>query len=154
MYKTGDIVSYTYDGTVLFHGRKNSKVKVRGQWVEVSEVESIARQHFTGITTILVDHLESHSSLVSYLLWGDGSTASKNQNSAGELLVPPIAEFKGRSYIVRKAMLASVPDHMVPIFFACLLYPSRTNRQSRPTPSSRGGEKTDMERDLDVFVGC
>jgi amino acid adenylation domain-containing protein len=116
MYKTGDLVSYTRDGTILFHGRKNGKVKIRGQWVELSEAENIIREHFTDVTTLLVDHLVSHSSLVSYVLWGNGNTPSNSEGSVKDLLFPPSNEFKERSYAVRKAMLASVPDHMVPIF--------------------------------------
>ncbi|KAL3710784.1 hypothetical protein TMatcc_004581 [Talaromyces marneffei ATCC 18224] len=116
MYKTGDLVSYTHEGTIVFHGRKNSKVKIRGQWVELSEIEGIVRQYFTGVSAILVDHLEPHSSLVSYVLWDDSSIASKTEDSASGLLLPPSEEFKESSYIVRKAILASVPDHMVPIF--------------------------------------
>lgn len=38
-YKTGDLVKYNEDGTMLFLGRKDSQAKVRGQRLELSEVE-------------------------------------------------------------------------------------------------------------------
>jgi amino acid adenylation domain-containing protein len=38
-YKTGDLVKYNDDGTMLFLGRKDSQTKVRGQRLELSEVE-------------------------------------------------------------------------------------------------------------------
>ncbi|KAH4193904.1 hypothetical protein HBH70_193220 [Parastagonospora nodorum] len=38
-YKTGDLVKYTEDGTMLYLGRKDSQTKVRGQRLELSEVE-------------------------------------------------------------------------------------------------------------------
>lgn len=38
-YKTGDLVKYNEDGTMLFLGRKDSQTKVRGQRLELSEVE-------------------------------------------------------------------------------------------------------------------
>ncbi|KAH7130267.1 hypothetical protein B0J11DRAFT_429378 [Dendryphion nanum] len=38
-YKTGDLVKYNEDGTMLYLGRKDSQTKVRGQRLELSEVE-------------------------------------------------------------------------------------------------------------------
>ncbi|CAN9149917.1 unnamed protein product [Alternaria alternata] len=38
-YKTGDLVKYNEDGTMLYLGRKDLQTKVRGQRLELSEVE-------------------------------------------------------------------------------------------------------------------
>jgi amino acid adenylation domain-containing protein len=38
-YKTGDLVKYNEDGTMIYLGRKDSQTKVRGQRLELSEVE-------------------------------------------------------------------------------------------------------------------
>ncbi|PVH97248.1 nonribosomal peptide synthase-like protein, partial [Periconia macrospinosa] len=38
-YKTGDLVKYNEDGTLLFMGRKDYQAKIRGQRLELSEVE-------------------------------------------------------------------------------------------------------------------
>ncbi|PHH90935.1 hypothetical protein CDD83_2187 [Cordyceps sp. RAO-2017] len=44
VYRTGDLVRYRDDGTLVFIGRKDTQVKIRGQRVELSEVENCVRQ--------------------------------------------------------------------------------------------------------------
>lgn len=39
LYKTGDLVKYAPDGKLLFIGRKDNQVKIRGQRVELGEIE-------------------------------------------------------------------------------------------------------------------
>ena len=39
LYKTGDLVQYVEDGTLRFIGRQDNNVKVRGQRVELAEIE-------------------------------------------------------------------------------------------------------------------
>lgn len=39
LFKTGDIVQYHFDGSIIYLGRKDTQVKLRGQRVELEEVE-------------------------------------------------------------------------------------------------------------------
>lgn len=47
MYKTGDLVQYQEDGTLLFIGRKDSQVKLHGQRLELGDVEHHLRNAFS-----------------------------------------------------------------------------------------------------------
>jgi amino acid adenylation domain-containing protein len=48
VYKTGDLVRYNSDGTLQFVGRKDTQVKIRGQRVELGEVEQHVQAAMTG----------------------------------------------------------------------------------------------------------
>jgi amino acid adenylation domain-containing protein len=45
LYRTGDLVSWGADGQLRFHGRTDRQVKVRGQRVELAEIEAALRTH-------------------------------------------------------------------------------------------------------------
>ncbi|EHK50755.1 non-ribosomal peptide synthetase [Trichoderma atroviride IMI 206040] len=74
LYKTGDLVRYDSDGTLIFCGRKDSQVKIRGQRVELSEVEHHARQHLLNngedvrlIAEIIVPKCSDNALLVMFI---------------------------------------------------------------------------------------
>ncbi|KAI9859030.1 MAG: putative NRPS-like protein biosynthetic cluster [Trichoglossum hirsutum] len=45
MYRTGDLVRYASDGSINFVGRKDSQIKLRGQRVEIGEIEYHLSKH-------------------------------------------------------------------------------------------------------------
>ena len=51
IYKTGDLVQYSMDGAINFIGRKDTQVKIRGQRMELGEVE----HHMRGCLPSIVD---------------------------------------------------------------------------------------------------
>lgn len=48
MYKTGDLVRQELDGSLVYVGRKDSQVKIRGQRVEPREIETRLRELWSG----------------------------------------------------------------------------------------------------------
>jgi len=66
IYRTGDLGRFRSDGNLEFIGRKDRQVKIRGQRLEVEEIESILLQ-YPGIKSAVVAVDESHGEGNFYL---------------------------------------------------------------------------------------
>jgi amino acid adenylation domain-containing protein len=102
MYRTGDWALWLPDGRINLLGRKDEQVKVRGQRVELGEIESVLAQHPAVMqSAVLVRKSDGRETrLVAYVVLNQGHTAA-------------IAEL--RSHLKNK-----LPDYMVPAQFVLL----------------------------------
>lgn len=69
-YRTGDLVRYTDDGELIFVGRRDRQVKLRGQRIELEDIESKLKQYLRlPNANILVEVLDVHgtANLVAFL---------------------------------------------------------------------------------------
>ena len=55
LYKTGDLVRYDTDGSLIFIGRKDLRVKINGQLAELSEIEQAIRGALPTVTGVVAD---------------------------------------------------------------------------------------------------
>ena len=55
LYRSGDLARYAKDGSIEFLGRKDTQIKLRGQRIEVEEIEHHIRQYFHGDFAVAVD---------------------------------------------------------------------------------------------------
>lgn len=114
LYKTGDLVRYAADGSILFMGRKDTQVKIRGQRVELGEIE----YHLT----LPVDVSQAVASypkngLYAHKLVGVLELAS----TAGSDLSPvPNEEFEKSGFdlpALTQHLSETLPVHMVPVIW-------------------------------------
>ena len=117
MYRTGDVVRWDDNGQLVFVGRADFQVKLRGFRVELGEIEAVlaAQDGVSGAAAVVRD-----SSLVGYLTGDVDLTA------------------------VREAARAALPDYMVPSVFVVLedfpLSPNgKLDRAALPDPEIAGG---------------
>lgn len=134
LYKTGDLVRYNSDGTLIFCGRKDSQVKIRGQRVELNEVEHHARQHLPHngedvriVAEIIVPKCSDNALLVMFIcLSGFDMEVGTGEKLKTEVSV--LAES------LQEQLSKKIPSYMVPSAFIPV-----------PTTPMTGTGKTDRK---------
>ncbi|HEY5705829.1 MAG TPA: amino acid adenylation domain-containing protein [Terrimicrobiaceae bacterium] len=101
-FRTGDLGRLRVDGTVEFAGRKDFQVKIRGNRVELGEIETVLHRHsqIDGVVVVVRHSAENEEQLVAYVVLKNGGSASGDQ--------------------LRDFLAKSLPDYMVPSTFVML----------------------------------
>ncbi|OXV10693.1 hypothetical protein Egran_01550 [Elaphomyces granulatus] len=141
MYKTGDLVRFQTDGSLRFIGRKDRQVKLRGQRIELGEVEYYIRRHFQHLVEVIAEVVvgpqpDASPVLIAFI-------AEKNQPlkiglgnyEEKQLLLDPTDIFRREAAEITAALLGTLPRYMVPSVFLPLGF----------VPFNRSG-KIDRER--------
>ncbi|KAF7712323.1 Nonribosomal peptide synthase (NRPS) [Penicillium ucsense] len=121
LYKMGDLVRYLPNGQVHYVGRRDTQVKLRGQRVELGEIEHQMRETMLEIAEVAVEMVRPANGTAPPMLMAFLSVATKVEYSkAGEFL-PEIASSEGelsRYYEAMKGVNEQLPDrlpmHMIP----------------------------------------
>jgi amino acid adenylation domain-containing protein/non-ribosomal peptide synthase protein (TIGR01720 family) len=150
LYKTGDLVQYAADGSLRFVGRKDTQVKLRGQRIELGEVEHHTRRSFPGARDVVAEVVTpaeaGRAPMLVAFVWmdhpiqddstGDDEKDDGNEkNKADDILTAPTDDFRAAIPAAETALHDLVPAYMVPAVFLPL----------RGVPLSATG-KTDRRR--------
>lgn len=87
LYKTGDLVSYRSDGSINYLGRKDNQIKLRGQRIELGDVEYHCRQNLAIEMDVVVEivDLEGKQTLVAFICFLDAKEGVRpTRRSAGK----------------------------------------------------------------------
>ncbi|MGI5340824.1 AMP-binding protein [Streptomyces sp. CA-181903] len=127
-YRTGDLVHEAADGSLVFHGRIDHQVKIRGHRVDLVDVEE-ALGRLPGVAAVAAAAHEKgeHTALVAFVVRGaDGTGTGEDAEPAG-----PDA--------LRARLRAGLPDHMVPdrILVVPELEHTRTGKVDRDATRDR-----------------
>ncbi|KAH0601902.1 Nonribosomal Peptide Synthetase [Metarhizium humberi] len=109
IYRTGDLVRILHDGCFDFLGRADDQVKLRGQRLEIGEINHVIRNNTLGVkdaATLVMRH-GSKDVLVAFLV-GEGKKAS-------DLCMVSDEDALGAK--ARASCLDSLPGYMVPTYF-------------------------------------
>lgn len=127
MYRTGDLVRRASDGTLVFEGRVDGQVKLRGQRLELGEIEAVLLRH-TGVAqavVVLHEEVPGVPHLVAYVVPSRGQRCVP-----GKLLAHAAGELA--SYMV--------PSAVVPVDALPLTPNGKLDRAALPPPLLGGPE--------------
>ncbi|KAL3485301.1 hypothetical protein BJX62DRAFT_243086 [Aspergillus germanicus] len=122
LYRTGDLVRQNGNGTFTHMGRKDLQVKIRGQRVEVGEVEYQVQRHLPGTRTVAVEPWQhggddKHITLIAIMDFDDVARETTDHhlslNEAPEPL-PVTDALRDRFHNLRQALVRFLPVYMVP----------------------------------------
>ncbi|KAI9368043.1 hypothetical protein BJX61DRAFT_546918 [Aspergillus egyptiacus] len=127
LYKTGDLVRYSVDGTIQYIGRKDTQVKIRGQRVELGEIEHHIRQaSSSGARNVVVDlvnpsaHGQTGPILVAFFC--DNLTTVIRGETDVPLFVPNGPQWQEEAQATVQALVKRLPSYMIPSAFIPLAY--------------------------------
>ncbi|KAG5950410.1 NRPS protein [Claviceps sorghi] len=120
LYKTGDLVRYDPDGEngFIFVGRKDSQVKLRGQRVELGEIEHHIKKLLPSGTDVVAEVIapagqKTETMLVAFV--ADRCQDKLDKDSTCEVsIVEMSSERQSALHVVSKELPKTVPIYMVP----------------------------------------
>ncbi|CAO3566634.1 unnamed protein product [Mortierella alpina] len=122
MYKTGDLVRYMSDGNLVFVGRNDNQIKIRGFRVELGEIEARLAEHpLVREAAVLALEIDNDGKrLVAYVLAGP---------------------HKDLANILHEYLPTTLPEYMIPSAFVRMdAFPLTNNgkidRRALPEPDS------------------
>nr|QIW91877.1 NRPS [Phialomyces arenicola] len=118
MYRTGDLVRQSEDGSFIFLGRRDTQVKIRGQRVEVGEIEHQIVQQLPGAQTAVV-HLLEHDTQMSLVAVMDFKSDSNHGQGEVETFgtLAPTSTLRSAFNELRQSLLQVLPAYMVPAIY-------------------------------------
>ncbi len=131
LYRTGDLVRYLADGNIMFIGRSDFQLKVRGFRVELGEIESNLLAQ-PGVETAVVmpyTAADGQTALVAYFTVAADANPAPNQQT------------------LHSALSQTLPNYMVPAIWVPLEAMPRTpndkiDRKALPVPGMAEVERT------------
>ncbi len=137
MYRTGDLAKYGTDGNLIYMGRIDSQVKLRGFRIEMGEIENQAKL-FPNIKSVAADVKEigSGKHLCLYFTASEKINIDDLQNALASKLTPYM-----------------VPEAYMQLEVLPLTPNGKVNRKALPIPELRSGvEFVEPDGELEVIV--
>ena len=169
LYKTGDLAKYGPDGSVRTVGRKDNQVKLRGQRIELGEVEHHVRQCFQGARDVVAEVVTPTDSarvpiLVTFIWDGSRHNDEVQQNGHVDkssyletgpkhMFAVPTDEFCSKIPLAESQLNRSLPSYMVPTAFIPLCTVPLTKTGKTDRRKLREWAAALSRADLDVYRG-
>ncbi|KAK3987251.1 non-ribosomal peptide synthetase [Cladorrhinum sp. PSN332] len=124
MYRTGDLARLNIDGSIDFQGRRDTQIKLRGQRIEITAVETALRESVDEPVELAVDILGvsttgRDASLIAFLHLPERLNEHANISLG---LFNNALDLKPLVNAIRSRVSQTLPPHMIPTLFIALNY--------------------------------
>ncbi|MGW6014890.1 amino acid adenylation domain-containing protein [Streptomyces sp. NPDC055210] len=146
MYRTGDVVRRDTEGQLVYLGRSDGQVKVRGQRIETGEVEAVLATHPRVRQAVVVAHdggAGRGKQLVGYVVpvSEEDSAHSGRGGGTGHLaLEPGLGAAELRAFLVKRLPDGMVPGVVMVIDEVPLTPNGKADKAALPRPEFRGAD--------------
>jgi amino acid adenylation domain-containing protein len=126
VYFSGDIVQYNADGTIRYLGRADNQVKLRGQRIELGEVEHHVRNAFPNVNDVVAEVARPNGGapiLIAFV----ANMVEPLHGATDKLFHAPSEEFLAQVGAATHKISSAVPRYMVPAIFIRLSEIPRTS---------------------------
>ncbi|KEF63699.1 uncharacterized protein A1O9_01677 [Exophiala aquamarina CBS 119918] len=124
LYKTGDLVKYADDETIIFVGRKDSQVKVNGQRVELREIEHHIKKNMVALDQVVVEASRNEDgrarTLVAFLTIKPEFYAELGLSVESKGAFPTSLTLETELKTLVKALVSFLPVYMMPTMWVPL----------------------------------
>lgn len=118
MYKSGDIVSWTKQGELIFYGRADSQIKIRGYRIELSEIEAVLSNHRFIKSCAVINYSYNDREFLCAYYTSDFT----------------IQNYELKSYLAKKLPYYMIPSYFIPLQTLPLNVNGKIDRKSLPSP--------------------
>ncbi|PKS08582.1 hypothetical protein jhhlp_004968 [Lomentospora prolificans] len=119
MYRTGDLARLNVDGSLDFKGRRDTQIKLRGQRIEVTAIESALQAAIQETVDLAVDIIPASSTnrdatLAAFLYLPERLTQTTSIDDSGIFSTLDLVSFCAN---LRSQVANTLPPHMIPALF-------------------------------------
>jgi amino acid adenylation domain-containing protein len=161
LYRTGDFGRYTTDGEIIFSGRSDDQVKMRGVRIELSEIAAVLKtcSGVNDVVVVLREDAPGQKRLVGYIVRKDGAAGASTRYVAEGQGVTESKEIESEESVgesleeatperLKQFMRESLPAYMTPaalIFMKelPLTQNGKIDRSALPKPEDVKGQAED-----------
>jgi amino acid adenylation domain-containing protein len=123
LYKTGDLVRYSPDGSMIFVGRKDAQVKINGQRVELGDIEYHIRMSLPSdsevqiLADIIIPHDSEKAILVAFIQITDTADATDATEMTTKIENKLQDNVNKLTVGLDDRLATTVPAHMIPLVY-------------------------------------
>ena len=156
MYKTGDLARYGEDGVMHFVGRKDDQVKVRGQRVEIKEIEyhMVASPSVRHAVALVPSHGPLEAKLIAVLALSNISERGVPEHEKLKLIQGKHKQAaEDQVATIRQLLEERLPSYMIPTVWICVETMSLTGHgKTDRTAVAKWAENFDHEAYQDLLL--